>query len=77
MYEEYQGKPKLSKKAYHLLKSFPDDAEIIMANGFLYVVIGGVIDSMDYFNFFPKFPEEIEHGKKYKVSDLLKFEVEE
>lgn len=77
LYEEYQERPKLSEKAYHLLKAFPDDAEIIIANGFLYVVVGGVMDSISYnYSFLPEFPEEVENGKRYKVSDLLKFEVE-
>lgn len=77
LYKEYQEKPKLSEKAYYLLKSFPDDAEIIITAGFLYVIIGGVMDSMDYCNFLPEFPKEVEYGKRYKVSDLLGFEVEE
>ena len=77
LFKEYQEKPKLSAKAYHLLKSFPDDAEIIIANGFLYVVAGGVMDSMpDCYNFIPELPKELENGERHKVSEILKWEVE-
>lgn len=78
LYQEYQEKPKLSEKAYHFLKSLPDDVGIIIANGFLYVDAGGVMESIpDNYNFIPEFPEELENGKRHKVSDLLKLEVEE
>lgn len=76
LYQEYEEKPKLSVKSYHFLKSFPDDAEIIITDAFLYVVIGGVMDAIDYFHFFPEFPDELKDGERHKVSDLLKFEVE-
>lgn len=78
LYQEYEEKPKLSEKAYHFLKSLPDDAGIIIANGFLYVDTGGVMDSMpDCYNFIPEFPKELENGERHKVSEILKWEVDE
>lgn len=75
--QEYEEKPKLSEKAYHFLKSLPDDAGIIIANGFLYVDAGGVMDSMpDCYNFIPELPKELENGERHKVSEILKWEVE-
>lgn len=75
--EEYEEKPKLSERAYHFLKSLPNNARIKNSGGLLYMKVEESIVSTYYYDnrFIPLLPLEPELW--YEVSELLKWEVEE
>lgn len=77
--EEYQEKPKLSERAYHFLKSLPNNARIKRSGGLLYMnVVESIVSTYyDYYDdngFIPLLP--IEPELWYEVSEILKWEVE-
>lgn len=76
LYQEYEEIPKLSERAYHFLKSLPDNARIKNSGGLLYMKVEESIVSTYYYDngFIPLLPLEPELW--YEVSELLKWEVE-
>lgn len=76
LYEEYEEKPKLSERAYHFLKSLPNNARIKRSVGLLYMNVEESIVSTYYDGngFMPLLP--LEPDLWYEVSELLKWEVE-
>lgn len=79
LYKEYQEKPKLSERAYHFLKSLPNNARIKRSGGLLYMnveesIVSTYYDYYDDNGFMPLLPLELDLW--YEVSEILKWEVE-
>ena len=76
-YQEYPEKPKLTVRAYHFLKSLPDNVRIKNSGGRLYMDVGEFIVNTNYYDngFIPLFP--LEPDLWYEVSEILKWAVEE
>ena len=77
LYQEYEEKPKLSERAYHFLKSLPNNASIKKTDGCLYMkIMDSIVNTYYPHNrFIPLLP--LESDLWYEVSELLKWEVEE
>lgn len=77
LYEEYQEKPRLSERAYHFLKSLPNNVRIKNSGKSLYMKAGKIIVDTDYNDneFIPFLP--LKPDLWYEVSEILKWEVEE
>lgn len=78
--QEYEEKPKLSERAYHFLKSLPNNARIKRSGGLLYMnveesIVSTYYDYYDDNGFMPLIP--LEPDLWYEVSEILKWEVEE
>jgi len=76
LYEEYREKPRLSERAYHFLKSLPENARIEHSEGRLYMRIGNNLANISLCSeFVPEIP--LQPDVWYEISDLLEWEVEE
>lgn len=81
LYEEYQEKPKLSERAYHFLRSLPNNVRIRISDGRLYMkrlymkdkesIVDVYYNNNEFIPFLPLKPD-----LWYEVSEILKWEVE-
>lgn len=77
LYQEYEEKPTLSRKAYHFLKALPDNARIKYSGLLLFMQTGDKIVNTSYFNneFIPAL--SLPPDKWVEVSDLLTWDVKD